>query len=53
VVTAGYGEGATGYIPTEQHFAEHDNNLADWCWVAPGCESKMKAAIRAALAEKQ
>jgi hypothetical protein len=50
VVTAGYGEGATGYIPTEQHIAEHDTNLSDWWWVAPGAEPRLKDAIRAALA---
>ncbi|MEQ1859401.1 MAG: hypothetical protein ABMA13_05655 [Chthoniobacteraceae bacterium] len=49
IVTAGYGEGATGYIPTEQHIAEGDTNLGDWCWVAPGAEPRLKAAIRAAL----
>jgi hypothetical protein len=51
VVTAGYGEGAPGYIPTEQHFRENDTNLGDWCWVAPGSEEKLKAAIRDALAK--
>lgn len=49
VVTAGYGEGATGYIPTEQHIAENDTNLHDWWWVAPGAEPKLKAAIRTLL----
>ncbi len=49
VVTAGYGEGATGYIPTEQHIAEHDTNLHDWWWVAPGSEPKLKEGIRAVL----
>ncbi len=49
VLVAGYGEGATGYIPTEKHFAEKDPNLGDWCWVAPGCEARLLAAIRQAL----
>jgi hypothetical protein len=49
VLAAGYGEGATGYIPTERHFEEKDPNLADWCWVAPGCEGRLLAAIRQAL----
>ncbi len=49
VCVAGYGEGATGYIPTEQHIAEHDSNLGDWWWVAPGSEPRLLAAIRAAL----
>ena len=30
VVAVGYGEGATGYIPTEKHIAEGDGNLSDW-----------------------
>jgi len=49
VVTMGYGESAPGYIPTDQHFREGDDNLHDWCWVDPGSEARMKAAIRAAL----
>lgn len=49
IVTAGYGEGATGYIPTEQHIEENDPNLHDWWWVAPGSEPRLKAAIRTAL----
>ena len=53
VLTAGYGECATGYIPTETAIAEHDTNLTDWCWVAPGAEAPMKAAIRAALAPRR
>jgi hypothetical protein len=50
VVVAGYGEGATGYIPTDRHFAEKDGNLSDWCWVAPGSERRMLEGIRRALA---
>lgn len=50
VCVAGYGEAATGYIPTAQHIAEHDPNLADWCWVAPGSEASLNAAITKALA---
>jgi hypothetical protein len=49
VLTMGYGESATGYIPTEKHIEEDDGNLHDWCWVAPGCESRMTQAIQAAL----
>lgn len=49
IMTLGYGECATGYIPTERHIAEGDNNLGDWCWVAPGCEKAMRAALEAAL----
>jgi len=49
VLTLGYGEGATGYIPTEQHIAEGDTNLADWWWLAPGAEAPLKQAIRGVL----
>ena len=49
VMVMGYGESATGYIPTEQAFAEDDTNLRDWCWVAPGSEAAMAAAIKQAL----
>jgi hypothetical protein len=49
VCVAGYGEGATGYIPTEKHVAEGDGNLNDWCWVAPGSEGRMLTAIARAL----
>ncbi len=53
VLTMGYGESATGYIPTDKHFEEHDTNLSDWCWVAPGSEARMKRAIREALLGSQ
>ena len=49
VVTAGYGECATGYIPTDKHFQENDDNLHDWCWVAPGSERVLTAALEAVL----
>jgi hypothetical protein len=49
VWVAGYGDGATGYIPTEKHRAENDPNLKDWCWVAPGSEARMLQAIAQAL----
>jgi hypothetical protein len=49
VVTMGYGEAGTGYVPTDRHFEERDPNLNDWCWVAPGSESRMARAIEAAL----
>lgn len=52
VVALGYGECAPGYIPTEQAWAEKDANLGSWCWVAPGAEVKMKAAIKAVLNSK-
>ncbi len=49
VLVAGYGEGATGYIPTERHIAEGDGNLSDWCWVAPGAEPRLLEGIRRVL----
>ena len=49
VLVAGYGEGATGYIPTEKHIEEKDPNLGDWWWLAPGAEPRLRAAIREAL----
>ena len=49
VCVAGYGDGATGYVPTERHRAEHDSNLGDWCWVAPGAEERLHGAIASAL----
>ncbi len=49
VVTMGYGEAGTGYIPTDKHFEEGDSNLNDWCWVAPGSEARMARALKDAL----
>ncbi len=49
VCVAGYGDGATGYIPTEEYVKEGDGNLTDWCWVAPGSEAPMRAGIAEAL----
>jgi hypothetical protein len=49
VLVSGYGDGATGYIPTERHIAEHDGNLTDWWWVAPGSERRLLAAIQRVL----
>lgn len=49
VLVAGYGEGATGYVPTEKHWEEKDGNLGDWCWVHPGAERPLLEAIREAL----
>lgn len=49
VCVAGYGDGATGYVPTERHWAENDTNLGDWCWVAPGSGERLLAALRRAL----
>jgi hypothetical protein len=49
VCVAGYGDGATGYIPTALQVKENDGNLADWCWVAPSAEEKLLAAMKQAL----
>lgn len=49
VMALGYGESATGYVPTEKAIEEGDGNLNDWCWVAPGCEKAMTVALQAAL----
>jgi len=49
VVVMGYGESAPGYIPIDQAFREGDGNLSDWCWVAPGSEERMRAAIKRVL----
>jgi hypothetical protein len=49
VVVMGYGECATGYVPIEQAFEEGDTNLNDWCWVAPGAEKAVAAALEEAL----
>lgn len=49
VMTLGYGECATGYVPTERHFEVKDPNLGEWCWVAPGAEAALKAAVEKAL----
>ncbi len=49
VLVLGYGECAPGYIPVERAWQERDGNLHDWCWVAPGSETRMQAAIKEAL----
>lgn len=49
VLVAGYGECGPGYIPIERAWKENDGNLADWCWVNPGSEKRMREAIGKAL----
>ncbi len=51
VMVSGYGECATGYIPTEKARQENDSNLADWCWVDPGAEQQLKVAIARLLSD--
>ncbi len=43
VVSIGYGECWAGYIPTEAAFKDgfHDK----WLWVAPGSETRIRAAL--------
>ena len=49
IATAGYGESAPGYIPSAAASSEGFNDAHSWCWVAPGAEEKMLAAMRVAL----
>jgi hypothetical protein len=49
VFVAGYGECGPGYIPHEKAWGEKDANLTDWCWITPGAEALLTAAIRKAL----
>ncbi len=53
VMVMGYGECAPGYIPTEKAHQEGDGNLSDWCWVAPGAEKRMTAALEKLLGKKR
>lgn len=46
VMTIGYGECAPGYIPIERAWDEGDENLRDWCWVAPGMQPRIEAVVR-------
>ena len=49
VVAMGYGDAATGYIPTALQVAEKDPNLHDWNWVAPSAEGVLTEALEKAL----
>ena len=49
VMAIGYGESATGYIPTATQVAEHDANLRDWCWVASSAERILTEGLEQAL----
>ena len=47
VLSIGYGECWPGYIPTESAF---DDRFEDtWLWVAPGCEKRIRAALKKTL----
>ncbi|MGE0756749.1 MAG: sialidase family protein [Pirellulaceae bacterium] len=50
IIVIGYGESAPGFVPIEQAWRENDSNLKSWCWVDPGCEPILSAALRRALA---
>jgi hypothetical protein len=49
VMALGYGDAATGYIPTALQVSEHDGNLSDWSWVNPGAEQILTAGLERAL----
>jgi hypothetical protein len=49
VLAVGYGESATGYIPTARHWEEGDGNLRDWCWVAPSAERVLTEGLKRLL----
>ena len=49
VMTIGYGECGPGYIPTASATKEGFNVTHSWCWVAPGAEQPMRAAMVKAL----
>ncbi len=49
VLALGYGECATGYIPTASQIAEDDENLGDWYWVSGTAEATLSAGLRDAL----
>ena len=50
VMALGYGESATGYIPTALQIAEDDENLGAWYWVSGTAEQVLSDGLRAALA---
>ena len=49
VITIGYGECWTGYIPTENAFREGFDH--DWRWVASGCEHLIEAKLQKLLSD--
>ncbi|MCI0622798.1 MAG: hypothetical protein L0387_14245 [Acidobacteria bacterium] len=53
VMMIGYGESATGYVPTDKALQEGDTNLRDWCWVGPGAEKAITTALEGALKPKR
>ena len=49
VLAVGYGESATGYIPTARQLAEGDPNLDDWYWVSETAEGILTDGLELAL----
>ena len=49
VMALGYGECATGYIPTASQIAEDDENLGHWYWVSETAEAVLTDGLRQAL----
>jgi hypothetical protein len=49
VMALGYGESATGYIPTAKQLAENDENLGAWYWVSETAEEVLSEGLRQAL----
>ena len=46
-MVAGFGDGAPGYLPTDQCW--HDGYADDYCWVSPMIERPMLQALAEAL----
>jgi hypothetical protein len=53
VMALGYGECATGYIPTARQIAEGDENLGAWYWVSETAEKVLSDGLREALASNE
>ena len=49
VLALGYGESATGYIPTARQLAEGDPNLGDWYWVSESAEAVLTDGLERVL----
>jgi hypothetical protein len=52
VLALGYGESATGYIPTAAQIAEGDENLGDWYWVSETAEAVLTDGLGLALSPR-
>lgn len=48
VMSIGYGECWTGYLPTQSAFQDNFNGHS-WLWVAPGAEAQITAALKRVL----